>query len=198
MASLSLALIVFLFPLAFSPGPGNMFFAANGARFGLRATLPANAGYHVATLIVAMAIGLGALAALQSYPAVFGLLKTAGALYVLWLAWGMLRSGAHSKQADARPAGFGSGALLLLLNPKAYVIIALMFSQFMADAGANDWQRVAVISGIFTLNNMVAFVVWTIVGDQLAARFRDEKSARRINIAFAGTLDAVALWMLLA
>ena len=36
MFQTALALVVFLFPLAFSPGPGNMFFAANGARFGLR------------------------------------------------------------------------------------------------------------------------------------------------------------------
>ena len=38
------ALIIFLFPLAFSPGPGNMFFAANGVRFGFAKTLSANFG----------------------------------------------------------------------------------------------------------------------------------------------------------
>ena len=53
------ALLVFLFPLAFSPGPGNMFFAANGARFGLVKTLSANFGYHFATIIVTFIIGLG-------------------------------------------------------------------------------------------------------------------------------------------
>ena len=46
-------LVLFLLPLAFSPGPGNMFFAANGARFGFAATIPSNTGYHVATWIVA-------------------------------------------------------------------------------------------------------------------------------------------------
>ena len=44
-----LALLAFLFPLAYSPGPGNMFFAAIGARFGLRSTLAATAGYHITT-----------------------------------------------------------------------------------------------------------------------------------------------------
>ncbi len=43
------ALLVFLFPLACSPGPGNMFFAANGAWFGFGATIPASLGYHIAT-----------------------------------------------------------------------------------------------------------------------------------------------------
>ena len=42
------ALLIFLFPLAFSPGPGNMFFAASGAKFGFKKTLSANFGYHLA------------------------------------------------------------------------------------------------------------------------------------------------------
>ena len=46
------ALLIFLFPLAFSPGPGNMFFAVSGAKFGFKKTLSANFGYHLATIIV--------------------------------------------------------------------------------------------------------------------------------------------------
>ena len=54
-----LALLLFLFPLAFSPGPGNMFFAANGARFGFFNTLAANFGYHLATIIITFILGYG-------------------------------------------------------------------------------------------------------------------------------------------
>ena len=53
-----------LLPLAYSPGPGNMFFAANGARFGFAATVPSNIGYHIATWLVTVAIGLGMITAL--------------------------------------------------------------------------------------------------------------------------------------
>ena len=53
------ALLIFLFPLAFSPGTGNMFFAANGARFGFVNTLSATFGYHLATIIVTFLIGFG-------------------------------------------------------------------------------------------------------------------------------------------
>ena len=109
------ALIAFLFPLAFSPGPGNLFFAANGARFGLRATLSANAGYHVATWIVTAAIGFGAIAAVSANPGVFVALKIVGSLYVLWLAWRLFSSGAHEEKQEAMPAGFGTGVLLLLI-----------------------------------------------------------------------------------
>ena len=56
---MTLTLLIFLFPLAYSPGPGNLFFAANGARFGFWATVPANIGYHIATWFVTLAVGGG-------------------------------------------------------------------------------------------------------------------------------------------
>jgi len=55
----AVALVVFLFPLAYSPGPGNAFFAAIGASKGLKAVVPALAGCHVATLAVTALIGVG-------------------------------------------------------------------------------------------------------------------------------------------
>ncbi|APG46104.1 LysE family translocator [Phaeobacter porticola] len=204
------ALLLFLFPLAYSPGPGNLFFAANGARFGFRATLPATLGYHIATAMVTLMIGSGLLAALISSPAVFQLLKWAGAGYMLWIAWGLWRAGGLRASVEARPARFRDGAVLLLLNPKAYVIIAVMFSQFLppGDAGAagnpetinaatGDLARVAVITLVFTLNNLLAFSIWTLVGDGLARQFAREPLARQMNRSFALLLAAVAAWMLL-
>lgn len=190
------ALIAFLFPLAYSPGPGNMFFAANGARFGMRATLPANLGYHMATWIVTAAIGFGALAAFTTHPGAFNALKLLGSLYVLWLAWSLFRSGANDGAAEATPAGFGTGVLLLLFNPKAYLIIALMFTQFVVAAdGTGQWQLILVITTVFTLNNLLAFLAWTAAGDRLARQFREEQSAKWINRVFGVVLAAVAVWM---
>ncbi|MEL7345257.1 MAG: LysE family transporter, partial [Pseudomonadota bacterium] len=88
-----LALIGFLFPLAYSPGPGNLFFAANGARFGFGATVPATTGYHLATWAGTLAIGLGLAAVLERFPQVFVVVQYAGGAYVLWLAWTLMRAG---------------------------------------------------------------------------------------------------------
>lgn len=197
MIQTSIALIAFLFPLAYSPGPGNMFFAANGARFGLAATLKANFGYHLATWLVTAALGLGFVAALDRFPSTFLILKGAGSLYVLWLAWKLFRSGALQTHETARPASFWDGIILLVLNPKAYVIIALMFTQFLPESDTVRVFAVLLITTIFTLNNFIAFVVWTLIGDQIASRFRSPESALRLNALFGGFLALVALWMLL-
>ena len=198
MVQTAIALLLFLFPLAYSPGPGNLFFAANGARFGFRATIPANAGYHVATWIVTAAIGLGFITTLERFPQIFAVLKAAGALYVLWLAWKLFRSGAVKGQEAAQPAGFLDGGLLLVLNPKAYVIIALMFTQFLEPSGEGRLIAVVLITTIFTLNNLLAFSVWTLIGDRIAGLFRTPESAAALNMGFGAVLAGVAIWMFLS
>lgn len=202
MLQTALSLIVFLFPLAYSPGPGNMFFAGNGARFGFRATIPASTGYHLATWIVTAAMGLGLVSALDRFPGVFSILRVAGALYVLWIAWKLMRAGTAQAEMPARPASFVDGVVLLMLNPKAYVIIAVMFTQFLPAAAmppaARPVGQVVLITTVFTLNNLIAFSVWTLIGDRIAGYFRSAESARNLNRAFGAVLAGVAVWMLLA
>ena len=198
MIELTTALIIFLFPLAYSPGPGNLFFAANGARFGLRSTIPATTGYHTATWLVTVAIGLGFAAVIHKYPGIFSTIKVLGSLYVLWLAWKLLRSGILRSQQEPKSANFWDGVVLLVLNPKAYFIIAAMFAQFLGMDSGDQIVLVLWISTIFTLNNFVAFTSWTIVGDRLANIFRNESNAKILNLGFGSLLAVVAVWMILS
>ena len=196
MLELTLALVVFLFPLAYSPGPGNLFFAALGARFGTRASVPATTGYHLATWVVTAAIGLGFAGIADAAPAAFEVIRYAGAAYVLWLAFLFLRAGTAGAEAEARDATFLDGTVLLVLNPKAYVIIALMFTQFLPSGERGVAGPVLWITTVFTLNNLVAFTAWTVLGDVFLRQFRTPERARGLNVAFGLLLAAVALWML--
>ena len=195
MLELTVALLLFLLPLAYSPGPGNMVFAAIGGRFGLRASIPASTGYHLATFGVTATVGLGFSVVAGWNPLVFDILRYGGAAYVLWLAYVLMRAGAVTEGVEARPASALDGAVLLVLNPKAYLIIALMFTQFLAVG--SDPARVLWITAIFTINNLVAFTLWTVMGDVLMRRFRSDAAARPMNIGFGLMLAAVAVWMLL-
>ena len=195
MIELTTPLILFLFPLAFSPGPGNLLFAANGARFGLRSTIPATAGYHLATWFVTVAMGLGFAAAIQNFPGLFLIIKIFGSLYVLWLAWKLLRSGMLRSDQEPTVANFRDGVVLLILNPKAYFIIAAMLAQFLNSQQRDQVILVLWISTIFILNNFIAFTTWTIVGDRLTTVFRSEINAKIMNLGFGGLLAIVAVWM---
>ncbi len=200
MTELTLKLVLFLMPLAYSPGPGNMFFAANGARFGFAKTISANAGYHLATWVVTLAIGLGFGWIATQFPIFLTAVKYVGSAYVFYLAWCLLRAGTIRDDADPRHARFVDGVILLVLNPKAYVIIALMFTQFI-DIGpvADSNSRVGLvvwITTVFTINNLVAFSLWAWAGDRLAAAFRKDADARRLNVLFGILLGCVAVWMM--
>ena len=196
MFDLTLALLLFLFPLAYSPGPGNSFFAALAAQGGFGATLPALAGYHVATAAVTLAIGLGLAGSLVVLGAQgFRLVQWAGALWVLWIAARMWSAPVGGCRVRAARATFTDGAVLLVLNPKAWVIIALMFTQFLPPEPRP--HVVGWITLVFTVNNLVAFALWSLAGDALGRVFAAPARARGLNRMFALTLACVAGWMVL-
>lgn len=197
MGHTTITLLLFLLPLAYSPGPGNLFFAGLGARFGVLASVPASAGYHLATWGVTFAIGYGLMEILQRFPIVFYGMRYAGAAYVFWLGALFLRAGRIKGAPEARPAGFWDGVILMVLNPKAYVIIALMFTQFLRGEDAGFLVVLVLITTVFTLNNLVAFAVWTALGDVLGRLFRSEAQARVLNTGFGCLLVAVAIWLLI-
>lgn len=192
MTEPTLALLIFLMPLAYSPGPGNMIFAAMGAQAGLAATWPASAGYHMATWAVTLAIGLGFNAALTAHPGIARSMQLIGAVYVLWLASGLWRAGALRSGSKTAPVmGFGGGAVLLLFNPKAYVIIALTFTQFSQAPGLG----VLGVTTVFTFNNMLAFALWATLGEKLARLWSSPVAALWMGRGLAAMLAAVAVWM---
>lgn len=196
----TIALIIFLFPLAYSPGPGNAFFASVGASKGMRGAMPSLAGYHVATFIVTMLIGLGLEVTLLSDPGLMRWIEFAGGLYVMWIGVQFLRAAQVQSTVTveegmaSRGVGFIDGAVVLLLNPKAYVIIMLLFTQFLAP-GDDRVGEVVFISTVFTLNNLIAFIVWTLAGVAIAALLRGSTANRNLNLLFGLSLIAVGVWM---
>lgn len=202
------ALVVFLFPLAYSPGPGNMFFAALGARAGVRGAVPALIGYHLATWVVTMAIGLSAGLTLLRNPIVSLTLGLLGGAYVLWLGIKSLiasRRSSESHGVGAHPAGgappgsvpgFGSGLWLLVLNPKAFVIIAVMFTAFLHPRTSTT-SDIVWISTIFTLNNLVAFALWAGFGQVLSSLVSTSRQRARVDQAFGLGLVGVGVWLLI-
>ena len=197
-------LVVFLFPLAYSPGPGNAFFAAIGATRGVRAAVPALAGYHLATVVVTLLIGLSVGVTVLTNPIVSRVLSVVGSIYILWIAsrflraaWARTRNSAVPGQATpATKVGFWAGAVVLLVNPKAYSIIAVMFMQFLRPPLDDDVLAVIVITTVFTVNNVIAFIAWAALGRALTALFRSERSQRVIDYLFAAMLLGVAIWMI--
>ena len=84
-------------------------------------------------------------------------------------------------------AGFCDGVVLLLLNPKAYVLMALIYSQFGSEG------RLFYVATVFTANNIVAFCLFALAGEVISSRFSAGPWGNRM---LGAMLAAVAIWML--
>lgn len=133
---------------------------------------------------------------IQQFSFVFEMIGYLRSAYVMYLAWKFFQAGIVGNDFASQQIGFWDGVILLLLNPKAYIIIVLLFSQFLSPQ--HGMTNVLLITIIFTTNNFVAFLMWSIFGDVLMSRFRNEKYAKHLNYIFGYVLMLVAIWMLVS
>src|SRR5262249_23037696 len=82
-----LALVVFAFVMAFTPGPNNIMLTASGVNFGFTRTIPHMAGVSIGMLILLAACAAGLGLVFTAAPALHVGLKFVGGVYMLWLAW---------------------------------------------------------------------------------------------------------------
>ncbi len=188
-----IALLFFLFPLAYSPGPGNLCFAAASASNGLKATLSANFGYHLATIILTLTIGFGFDQVFGNHPQILKFIGIIGSIYIVYLGVKFLRAGLGKLAMKSTNIKFYDGWLLLFLNPKGYLIIFLMFSQFKANSEQNNAVFIIIITVVFTLNNLIAFIIWSYAGRSITRILASEKTQRRMNVIFGILLILVAI-----
>lgn len=107
----------------------------DGLKGGLAALAGVVAGGVVHTAMASLGVGL----ALQALPQLFNAMLIAGALYLAWIGWQLVRGAAALGEVSAqasRPlaATFRRGLLTCLLNPKAYLFMVAVFPQFVRPA----------------------------------------------------------------
>ncbi|MEM1113631.1 MAG: LysE family translocator [Pseudomonadota bacterium] len=138
--ALWLSLTAILLLGAMSPGPSIAVIIAETLRGGARRGALAALGHGAGIALYAMMTLAGLAVVLAGSPNTFLALQLLGALYLLWLGIGSLRSpGARldaPKPERQDPGGASVGFLIAFLNPKVAVFMLALFSQFLApDAG---------------------------------------------------------------
>jgi threonine/homoserine/homoserine lactone efflux protein len=180
-----------------TPGGATTIATASGAQFGLRRSVPLMLG--IATGLASMAAGaaFGLANVLLISPLLPLALKTAGTLYLLWLAWKVARAPAPGTGVTAeRPIGYIAGLWMLWYNPKAW---AMTGSAAAAYANlASDPSQLAVVMGLsFGLAACVSLSIWCVAGRELARRVREPAHWRLVNGALGALIVAstIAMWL---
>ena len=154
-----------LLPVALSPGASFtlvMSSALAGGRKGLFKTL---AGTALGIYTHALLIGLGITAAIASSPAIYGVLKIAGTLYLLWLGGMLIRSGWNARPNQRRnsqtPVTLKEAWLANVLNPKAIVFYLTVVSRFAGTSGGvGNYLALASV-------HVAVMSIWLIVISQI-------------------------------
>ncbi|MBO4237648.1 MULTISPECIES: LysE family translocator [Pseudonocardia] len=179
--SAALGVVVIALGMVLTPGPNMVYLTSRAISQGRRAGLVSLAGTAVGFLCYLLAATAGLSALFVAVPAAYTTVKIAGALYLAWLAWGMLRPGGTSPFAarDLAPERdrrlFGMGLLTNLLNPKIALMYAALLPQFVDPHGATGSQllqlgAVQIVVAV-TVNGLIVLTAASVSGF-LAARPR--------------------------
>jgi threonine/homoserine/homoserine lactone efflux protein len=185
-----LGLVAFACAMAFTPGPNNIMVTASGVNFGFTRTIPHILGitFGFFVLVSVCAAGLGAVFA--AWPPLQIVLKVAGALYLLWLAWKIATAAPSTDDEEraAEPITFFQAALFQWLNPKALVAALSGIALYVRPA---HWLTdFTLLQIVFTIATILAVATWTGFGVALRRVLSDPKHARIFNIAMAVLLVA--------
>jgi threonine/homoserine/homoserine lactone efflux protein len=136
-----------------SPGPNMAFVLSHGLAHGMRGGFAAAIGISAADLVHTLCAATGVTALVAAWPPSFDVLRYAGALYLLWLAWQALRPAAARSAAKAQPASFARIVRMALLNnlinPKALLFFMVFLPQFVNPAHGHVTLQLLVL-GVFS------------------------------------------------
>ena len=185
--------------ISLTPGPNNFCGLNNGIRAGVGPALLATTGRVAAFAIflTVSAIGLGAM--LLASETAFAAVKWIGAAYLFWIGLKAWRSrdfgGAALIENDTATAPvqrqysvkalIAQEFLLGITNPKAIILFAAVFPQFI-DPSQPAAQQFLVLGSIYLMAEFVSTLVYASCGRQIRRWVRTQKGVIRLNRATGG------------
>lgn len=196
---ISLQFLLTAFVVVLAPGTGVLYTLALGLGAGRRAAVWAAFGCTVGIMPHILAATLGLAAVLHSSAVLFQAVKFAGVLYLLYLAWQMLKSGGALSVSASKSAPQSGltiakrGALINILNPKLSVFFLALMPPFLSGAAETATQEMIVLGSIFMVMTFVIFVLYGL----FAAQARNlilgsETVVKWLNRSFAALFAALA------
>lgn len=179
-----------------TPGPNMGWLALLAARRGRMVGLAAVAGVALGLALAGVAAALGLALILQATPWLFQLLRWAGALYLVYLAWDAWRD------AEAKVDGetgepvrhyFSQGLISNILNPKAYLFYAAVLPRFLPGDGA-AWSDIATLTAIYvTVATLVHGTIVALAGSA-GTVLNNNRRRKWLGRSAAVLLLLMAIW----
>jgi threonine/homoserine/homoserine lactone efflux protein len=184
------ALVIFASVTAFTPGPNNIMLTASGVNFGFVRSIPHLLGVGIGFILLMLACATGLGLIFSTAPALQRVLKVAGVIYMVWLAWKVARTQPASGEDDSlsRPMTFLEAVAFQWVNPKAVVVCLSAIAIYIRPG--HEWFDIPVMLGVFGMTAFASASTWTGFGVALRQFLKNPLHARIFNIAMALLLVA--------
>jgi threonine/homoserine/homoserine lactone efflux protein len=170
------------FILAIVPGPTVTVIVANSLARGTKAGLMNIAGTQIGMLSMVVIVAFGLEAVVNFMAWAFDWVKLAGAAYLVWIGFKMLRSDGTLPQGEKTAARTPlqdavQGFLVIWSNPKALIFLGALLPQFV-DRTQPAFMQIIVLGLIFMLLASTTDCLYAV----LAGRARGLLSTARVRL----------------
>ncbi len=196
MFNLLLSMTTFALIGAITPGPVNIIATSSGATYGMTRTCPHVVGATLGYTLVVLVAGLVLTSLGHQVPGFTTILHYIGGLFLIYMAYRI----ATMKQLDddghamIKPPRLIEGALVQLLNPKAWMVATSGVALFVSNqADSLQWLLVycAISFGMCFLG--VGF--WAFAGQLIRQRLNSAGRQIAFNRVLGGMLAVTVLLM---
>ncbi|HEY5899662.1 MAG TPA: LysE family translocator [Burkholderiales bacterium] len=181
------------------PGPTVTVIVANSLAHGTRAGLLNVAGTQLGLglMMAILAVGLSSVIAAMAW--LFDWLRIAGALYLAWIGWKLLRSPdalADTRSATVPRGGFLlQGFLVLMANPKALLWFGAFIPQFV-DPQGNYVAQIILLGATAMAVALVSDGAYAVLTGRAGA-FLNRRKVRLVSRIGGSMLIGGGVWLAL-
>ena len=180
--------------IAVSPGSGAVLSMSHGLAYGLRKASATVVGLQLGLLLVFAIAGAGVGSLLLASELAFNIVKTVGALYLVWLGVGQWRAQAApvaAKAAARQAPAYGkrvlTGFLTNATNPKGIIFMVAVLPQFIAH-DAPLLPQLAILGATMVTIDTIVMHGYALLASSMQRFFRDAGALKKQNRFFGGVL----------
>jgi len=195
--------VIGAFGVILLPGPNSLYVLSVATVRGVKAGYQGAFGVFLGDAVLLGLTALGAASLLRTYPAMFLLLKYAGAAYLTWVGLNLFRAAVKTWRTpvlanEVAPASadnlrhpFKRALVISLLNPKAILFLLSFFVQFIDPAYPTPAVPFLILSAIIMLFSALYLSALIFLGARMAQGFRNRQ---RLSSSLSTAVGGLFVW----
>ncbi|CAG9163364.1 LysE family transporter [Cupriavidus pinatubonensis] len=187
--------------IAVSPGSGAVLSMSHGLSYGVRRTSTTIFGLQAGLVIILLVAGGGLGALLLASEHAFAVVKTVGAMYLIYLGLQQWRAKVEEGGTDSGSTAvrvtpmsprrrFATGLLTNVTNPKGIIFMVAVLPQFI-DPSRPLAPQLAILAATMCGVDLIVMHGYALLASRMQGLFRNARAVRWQNRFFGSVLMAV-------